>query len=162
MVDLILDQWARQLPDLDASPLAVLGRLHRNYLRYQAQLGELFEEYGINMAAFDVLAALRRSGPPFQQTIGDLAGVTMVTSGGITQRVDRLEAMGLVERVRDATDRRVVYVTLTDKGIETVDRAAYAHFSNEKRMLSGLTETEQRQLARLLKQLERSLESTGR
>ncbi|WP_219417354.1 MarR family winged helix-turn-helix transcriptional regulator [Pseudonocardia nigra] len=159
-VDLILEQWARQDPELDASAMAVFGRLHRSFLRYQAQLARVFEEHGITMAAFDVLAALRRSGPPFRQTMGDLAGITLVTSGGITQRVDRLESAGLVAREKDAHDGRVVHVQLTDEGRALIDRVTRAHFANEKEMLAGLGETEQRQLAKLLRLLERSLEDS--
>lgn len=157
-VDLILEQWARQDPGLDASAMAVFGRLHRSFLRYQAQLARVFEAHGITMAAFDVLAALRRSGPPYRQTMGELAGITLVTSGGITQRVDRLEKSDLVVREKDAADGRVVHVQLTPAGLELIDTVTRAHFANEKGMLAGLTETEQRQLAKLLRLLERSLD----
>lgn len=80
-VDDIVDQWAHQWPELDVSPLKVLGRLHRSYLRYQASLAVVFEEHGINMASFDVLAALRRSGPPYRMTSGQLAESALVTTG---------------------------------------------------------------------------------
>ncbi|MBN9759511.1 Transcriptional regulator, MarR family [Pseudonocardia sp. Ae406_Ps2] len=160
-VDLILDQWARHDPELDPSAMAVFGRLHRCFLRYQSQLTPVFERYGISMAAFDVLAALRRSGEPYRQTMRDLGGVTLVTAGGLTQRVDRLEASGLVRRERDAVDGRVVHAQLTPSGLDLVDQVTRAHFANEREMLAGLDEAEQRRLARLLRRLEQSLDEAA-
>ncbi|WP_285580427.1 MarR family winged helix-turn-helix transcriptional regulator [Actinoallomurus iriomotensis] len=157
-VDLILEQWARELPALDASPMEVLGRLHRSFLRYQGLVSELFDRHGLNMAAFDVLAALRRSGAPYRRTAGELAQIALVTTGGITLRLDRLESAGLVTRERDSDDRRVVFAQLTDKGLDVVNTVAKAHFANEDRMLAGLNEAERRQLGLLLSKLERSLE----
>ncbi|MFD5064229.1 MarR family winged helix-turn-helix transcriptional regulator [Streptomyces sp. NPDC058394] len=161
-VDLILEQWKRELPSLDASPMEVLGRLHRSFLRYQGLLSDLFDCFDLNMAAFDVLAALRRSGPPYRRTAGELADISLVTTGGITLRLDRLERAGLVTRERDPGDRRVVYARLTDRGIEIADVVAVAHFANEERMLAELTGAERRQLGRLLGKLERSLETAER
>lgn len=158
-VEAILAQWGRERPDVDVSALAVFGRLHRGFLRYQTLLGEVFEAHGITMAAFDVLATLLRSGPPYRRTAGELANVSLVSTGGITQRLDRLEAMGLVTRERDPQDRRVVYACLTDKGVAVTNTVVEDHFANELRMLSGLTEAERRQLAKLLAKLERSLEA---
>lgn len=158
VVDLILEQWAHNDPELDPSAMAVFGRLHRSFLRYQAQLVPVFAEHGISMSAFDVLAALRRSGAPYRQTMGDLAGITLVSNGGVSQRVDRLEKAGLVLRERDAEDARIVHVSLTDAGLDLIDKVTRAHFANEKRMLAGLGETDQRRLAKLLSQLERSLD----
>lgn len=139
--------------------MEVLGRLHRSFLRYQGLLSELFECFDLNMASFDVLAALRRSGPPYRQTAGQLADIALVTTGGITLRLDRLEKSGLVTRERDAQDRRVVYACLTERGAEVADVVAVAHFANEERMLSELSAPERRTLARLLSKLERSLET---
>lgn len=159
-VDLILEQWERHVPAVDASPLAVFGRLHRGFLRYQAQAARVLADHDVNMATFSVLAALRRSGPPYRLTVGELAQTALVTSGGSTQRVDRLEASGLVDRVRDLKDARVVHVQLTQKGAELIDLLAAAHFANERRMLTGLTHAERRALAELLRGLERSLEAS--
>lgn len=158
-VDLILEQWARQDPELDPSAMAVFGRLHRTFLRYQAQLAPVFEAHGISMSAFDVLAALRRSGPPYRRTMGDIAAISLVTSGGVTQRVERLERSGLVVREKDAADGRVVHVQLTPAGLELIDQVTRAHFANEEKMLAGLTETERKQLAKLLRVLEHSLDA---
>jgi DNA-binding MarR family transcriptional regulator len=156
-VDHAIAQWAQERPTLDVSALEVFGRLHRTYLRYQSSMSTLFAQYDLNTASFDVLAALRRSGPPFRMTSTDLARTMLVTTGGVTLRVDRLEKSGLVERQRDADDRRVVYVCLTTTGLRVIDDAATAHFQNELVLLDGLNETDQRQLARLLRALESSI-----
>ncbi|MFB4319500.1 MarR family winged helix-turn-helix transcriptional regulator [Actinomadura sp. 21ATH] len=158
-VDLIIEQWQRERPDVDVSGLAVFGRMHRGFLRYSMLLGEVFDRHGINMAAFDVLATLLRSGPPYRKTAGELAGISLVSTGGVTLRLDRLEKAGLVVRERDPDDRRVVYARLTERGLELTNAVVSDHFANERRMLAGLSETEQRQLARLLSRLERSLET---
>ncbi|RJL24417.1 MarR family winged helix-turn-helix transcriptional regulator [Bailinhaonella thermotolerans] len=161
-VEAILAQWRRERPDVDVSPLAVFGRLHRSFLRYQDRISEVFDRYGITMAAFDVLAALRRSGPPYRRTAGELAEITLVTSGGLTLRIDRLEAAGLVVRERDPADRRVVHARLTKEGLALVDEVVEAHFANEREMLAGLTEPERRRLSALLAKLERSLDQAAR
>jgi DNA-binding MarR family transcriptional regulator len=160
VVDRILEQWERNAPEVDASAMAVFGRLHRCFLRYQTQVARIFAEHDVSMATFSVLASLRRSGPPYRLTVGELADIALVTSGGSTQRVDRLESAGLVVRERDGQDARVVHVQLTDKGVALIDEVVKAHFENEKNMLDGLTPTERRRLADLLRKLERSLESS--
>jgi len=157
-IDAIVGQWADQVPDLDVSPMQVLGRLHRSYLKYQSALNVLFDRQGINTASFDVMAALRRSGPPYRMTAGQLSVASMVTTGGITMRLDRLEKAGLVARERDAGDRRIVHAQLTDRGFALVEETARAHFANEGRMLSRLNDAEQSQLAVLLRKLEHSID----
>ena len=158
-VDAILEQWRRELPEVDATPMAVFGRIHRIFLRYQVHVTDLFNEYGINAAAFDILAALRRLGAPYRQTAGALADSSLITSGGISLRVDRLEKAGLVVRERDDVDKRVVYVKLTDVGLDLIEKVAAAHFLNEQDLLVGMTATERRQLSQLLSRLERSLDA---
>ncbi|HEY6493725.1 MAG TPA: MarR family transcriptional regulator [Trebonia sp.] len=157
-VDAILEQWRRELPDVDATPMAVFGRIHRVFLRYQVHITDVFAKYGINAAAFDILAALRRHGAPYRQTAGALAESSLITSGGISLRLDRLEKAGLIVRERDVEDKRVVYVQLTDTGLDLIEKVAAAHFANEENLLVGLTVTERRQLAQLLSRLERSLD----
>ncbi|MEE2034272.1 MarR family winged helix-turn-helix transcriptional regulator [Rhodococcus chondri] len=156
-VDDIVSQWAREWPDLNVTPLEVLGRLHRTYLRYQSAIGRIFDEYDINMASFDVLAALRRAGEPYSMTSGQLAESSLVTTGGITLRIDRLEKAGLVRRERDADDRRIVHAELTDAGKKLVDAVAVAHFENETRMLAEMSTDDQVELAGLLRKLEHSI-----
>ncbi|BDH56753.1 MarR family transcriptional regulator [Tsukamurella sp. PLM1] len=160
-VDFAIAQWGRNWPGLDVSPLGVLGRLHRTYLLYSQQLNDVFEKHGINLASFDVLATLRRSGPPYQMASRELALASLVSTGGVTLRVDRLEAAGLVERERDRDDRRVVYVRLTDAGLEKIHTVAREHFANEARLLEGLSAEERSSLGELLSTLERSIVSAG-
>jgi DNA-binding MarR family transcriptional regulator len=158
-VDAILEQWRREMPEVDARPMALFGRIHRVFLRYQVHITEVFSSYGINAAAFDLLAALRRHGSPYRQTAGALAESALITSGGISLRVDRLEKAGLVIRERDEVDKRVVYVQLTDAGLALIEEVVAAHFANEKELLVGLTASERRQLAQLLSRLERSIDA---
>lgn len=153
----IIRQWAQSRPELDVSALEVFGRLHRSFLLYRSRINGVFEEYGTNEAGFDVLACLRRAEPDFRRTAGELAKQTLVTTGGLTLRVNRLEEAGLVLRERDDEDARVVYVTLSETGRDLVDRVADAHFAELGRMLVGLDSDQQVRLAGLLGVLERSL-----
>lgn len=153
----IIRQWARSRPELDVSALDVFGRLHRSFLLYRSRINVVFEQFGINEAGFDVLACLRRAEPTFRRTAGELAKQTLVTTGGLTLRVNRLEEAGLVVRDRDPDDARVVYVTLSDAGRELVDRVSDAHFAALRRMLAGLDLDQKGELAGLLAVLEGSL-----
>lgn len=157
LVDLILDQWERTSPSLNVASIAVLGRLHRSDLRYQGLVSDELARFDLNTAAFDVLASLRRS-PEHRRTAGQLAEVGLITSGGLTQRIDRLERDGLVSRVKEPGDRRKVYVELTAKGLDVIDQVLEAHFAEQEQMLEGLSQTERKQLAALLGRLEISLE----
>ncbi|MEW2249249.1 MULTISPECIES: MarR family winged helix-turn-helix transcriptional regulator [unclassified Streptomyces] len=153
----IIDDWARERPELDTSPLEVLARLHRTFLRYQTGLTAAIERHGLAVAGFDVLTALRRAGKPYRLTAGQLADSGLISSAGVTLRIDRLEKDGLIVRERDADDRRVVYSRLTDAGLAKVDEVFAEHLDNERRMLAELSPAERRQLARLLSKLERSI-----
>jgi DNA-binding MarR family transcriptional regulator len=156
-VDAIVDQWRHERPDLDPSPIALFGRVHRVYLRYQAVLNKTFAKHGLNSASFDVLAALRRSGAPYRKTGIQLANGSLLSSAGVTFRLDRLEQAGLIERQRDHDDRRVVYSALTETGLEVIDRTIEDHLDAEAAMLTGLTTQERQQLAKLLAKLEQSI-----
>ncbi|MGV0868946.1 MarR family winged helix-turn-helix transcriptional regulator [Corynebacterium kalidii] len=156
-VDGIIAQWARVEPGLDVSPLRVFGRLHRAYLLYSHIISETFDEYGINQAGFDVLASLKRTGPDATVTPSELATQSLVTSGGVSLRLNRLEDAGLVERIRGRQDRRAVGVRLTEKGDELVSRVARHHFAREAELLSDLSDDEQRVLSDLLRRLFHSL-----
>ncbi|MGY1740318.1 MULTISPECIES: MarR family winged helix-turn-helix transcriptional regulator [unclassified Blastococcus] len=160
-VDEIIGQWGRVRPGLDVSAMQVFGRLHRSFLLYRSAIGERFTEAGTTEPGFDVLAALRRSGPEQRLSAGELARQTLVTTGGLTLRVKRLEKEGLVRRERDPEDHRMVYVSLTDTGRELVDRAADLHFDNMARMLEGLTAGEREELARLLGRLYDALQEAS-
>jgi DNA-binding MarR family transcriptional regulator len=157
-VDGVVAAWRRERPDLDTAPLQVMARLHRTFSRYQALLTHSLEAYGLNVAGFDVLTALRRAGPPYRLTAGQLAASGLITSAGVTLRADRLEKDGLIVRERDEQDRRIVYSRLTERGLALVDEVFARHLDNERRMLADLSGDERRLLAALLGRLERSLE----
>ncbi|MEW1862680.1 MarR family transcriptional regulator [Streptomyces sp. NPDC088194] len=161
-VDLVLDQWSRRRPDLDASPMAVIGRLKRLTRLLEGELRRVFAEHGLDAASFDVLATLRRSDPPHHLTPAQLMQAAMVTSGAVSQRLDRLEAADLVARSRSAADARVVHVRLTDQGRALIDEALPAHVANEHRLLAALDTDERDALADALRTLLLSLgDGTG-
>jgi|GEM_PF-699005 len=157
----VLTEWRTELPDTDVSALAVFGRLHRCFLRYQAQVNRVVEHRNISVAALDVLTSLRRAGAPYRRTAGDLAASSLVSTGGITLRAERLEAAGLILRERDENDRRIVYLRLTDTGLALIDQLVDEHFGNELEMLAGLVPAERSRLAALLARLEHSLEAAA-
>jgi len=153
----IQEQWARERPDLDTSAMGIIGRLHRLSDVLHAALRPVFEEAGLTDGDFDVLAALRRAGSPFALTPGQLAETTVITSGTVTKRVDRLAAAGLVTRERVDHDGRVRRIALTQTGRALVDELVGIHFANEERLLAGFSEIERTRLTRLLTQWARSL-----
>ncbi len=157
-VDKIIDQWALELPDLDASPMAVWGRLKRTVKYSERRLAENFSLYQLNSGEFDVLATLRRSGGEFKLKPTDLYQSLMITSGAITNRIDTLEKKDLVKRVHDSEDRRTIYVQLTNTGYELISQAVISHTQTEESLLKGLTKEELAQLDQLLKKLLSSLE----
>ena len=153
----VVDQWASVRPELDVSPVLVIGRLHRVALALTTELVKVYNAHGLGEGDFDVLATLRRTGEPYQLTPTELMDQTMVTSGAVTKRLDRLEGAGLVERRVSDGDRRSRIVVLTEKGRELIDRAAPEHFANEARLLEPLSAGERATLARLLGKLGESL-----
>ncbi|MGI5289835.1 MarR family winged helix-turn-helix transcriptional regulator [Nonomuraea polychroma] len=157
-VDFILKQWGAQRPDLDVSPMAVIGRLSRLSRLIDAELRRTFAAHGLDRASFDVLATLRRSDPPHRLTPAELMRASMVTSGAITQRLDRLEERGLVTRTPSESDGRGVYVTLTEEGFALIDRALPDHVATEHRVLAALSGERREELAGTLRDL---LESLG-
>jgi DNA-binding MarR family transcriptional regulator len=160
-VDAILAQWERERPDVDVSPMGVIGRISRAQLLLGRELKRFFAERGLESWEFDVLATLRRHGAPYELTAGALLNAAMVTSGAITNRIDRLEAKGLVERVRDAADRRSVLIRLTPRGLETVEELVAEHAANEDRLLAALDAGERERLAGALRTLLESLGDTS-
>ncbi len=153
----VVDQWAVVRPELDVSPVLVIGRLHRVALALTTELVKVYNAHGLGEGDFDVLATLRRSGEPYELTPSQLMDQTMVTSGAVTKRLDRLEGAGLVARRVSDGDRRSRIVVLTEKGRELIDRAAPEHFANEARLLEPLSGAERATLARLLGKLGASL-----
>ena len=157
-VDRFAEQWARERPDLDVGPMMVVGRLHRVAELLDQELRTVFAEADLGNGDFDVLAALRRAGAPYRLTPTELAGATMVTSGAVTKRVDRLISQGLVERSVSETDGRGRVVALTPAGKQLQERLHPQHLANEERLLAPLDADERRQLERLLSKLLLSLE----
>lgn len=156
-VDRVLEQWARERPDLDASAMGVVGRIARLARALDRPLQRVFARFGLDRGEFDVIMTLRRTGAPHELTPGALLESMMVTSGAVTKRVDRLERAGLVARKPDPHDRRGVRVGLTPVGLELVDQAVEEHVANEERLLADLTRAEREQLARLLRRLGESV-----
>ncbi|MCA0003104.1 MULTISPECIES: MarR family winged helix-turn-helix transcriptional regulator [unclassified Mesorhizobium] len=149
-----IEQWNRERPDLDVSPMGVIGRLNEaSSLIARERLAPLFARYGLQAGEFDVLATLRRSGAPYALTPTALYEATMVTSGAMTNRLDRLETSGLIVRGPHHNDRRGIVVRLTEKGLALIDEAIAAHVANEHEILSGLTQAERETLSRLLEKL---------
>ena len=152
-VDVILEQWRRERPDLDTSPIGVIGRISRLAREIERRLEPVYAAAGLEPGWYDVLATLRRAGPPYRLRPTDFSETLMLTSSGTTKRLDRLEAVGHITREPDPTDRRGVLITLTPQGHDLIDSASVKHMANEKRILAGLTPADQRALANLLRKL---------
>lgn len=152
-VDRILEQWHRELPDLDTSPISVIARISRLSRILERRIGEVLAEHGLNEPQFGVLAALRRAGAPYCLSPTALYNSLLISSGAMTNRLDRLKAMGLIRRVPDTSDRRSMLVQLTPKGRRTIDRAIAAHADNEARLLASLSRSDRRALAAHLRTL---------
>lgn len=161
-VDEVLAQWRRERPDLDMSPVGVVGRVSRLSRLLESGLRKNFARHGLDASSYDVLATLRRSGAPYQITPGALTRTAMLTSGAITQRLDRLEEAGLVTRTRSRSDGRGVVVTLSDAGLRVLEHVLPTHLETERELLTGLSEQEQAELAALLRKLLATLERPGR
>ena len=143
-------EWRRERPEVDTSPQGVIGRLHRVAALLTEELVAVYERYGLNEGDFDVLATLRRSGAPYARAAGELADHTMITTGGLTKRVDRLVAKGLVERRPGSADARQRIVGLTPMGLETIDAAFTAHMENEHRLIDEIGRADAARLELLL------------
>ena len=159
-VDLILEQWRRERPDLDPSPIAVIGRISRLTRELEQRLEPVYRKHGLEPGWYDVLATLRRAGPPHRLRPTDFTSTLMLTSSGTTKRLDRLEQAGLLTRTPDPEDRRGVLISLTAAGHKLIDATTEAHLHNERRLLNGLTDTEQGRLADLLRKLQLGLPPT--
>lgn len=161
-VDTILGQWARERPDLDASPIGLIGRLHRLADVLNVELRGVFAEAGLGDGDFDVLVTLRRNGAPYELTPGELGASTMVTSSAVTKRIDRLERAGLVTRTVSPEDARSRRIRLTPSGFELVNGLMERHVANERRLVSGLSEQDRSRLAAILRRWGQALESETR
>ncbi|WP_248583465.1 MarR family transcriptional regulator [Nocardioides sp. InS609-2] len=152
----IMQQWHVERPDLDVSPMGIIGRLHRLSDALHEQLRQVFAAAGLSDGDFDILASLRRSGAPYELTPGELSATTVLTSGAVTKRLDRLEGAGLLTREVCADDARSRRIRLTTAGFELVDRLVGEHMANEHRLISDLSDLERSRLAHLLEQWGRS------
>lgn len=160
-LDRIVAQWRLERPDLDTSALAVLGRLFRAASLADAALAEGLSGHHLPAGSFDILAALRRSGEPFELNPTELLRSTMLSSGGMTKRLDRMADAGLVERRDDPDDRRGVLVRLTARGRAAIDAAVGVHVENERRILRALKPKERRSLDGLLRKVLAGLGDPG-
>lgn len=149
-VSRIQDEWRRARPDLDPAPQGVIGRVHRTALALTRELTALYSRFELSEAEFDLLATLRRAGEPFSRPAGELAAHTMVTSGGLTKRVDRLVERGLVTRSGAEGDGRRRMVALTPAGRALIDEAFTAHIVNEHRLVDMIGAADAAELARIL------------
>ncbi|CAM5381463.1 MULTISPECIES: MarR family winged helix-turn-helix transcriptional regulator [Streptomyces] len=152
-VDAIIEQWARVRPDLDTRAMEVFGRIFRLSRTMGDRMERAYKPYGISRGEFDVLATLRRSGEPYTLSPRELSATLMLTTGGMTGRLDKLEGAGLLRRSPDPHDRRGLRVTLTEEGLRLIDEAVGAGLAQESAALSALDAEEAGHLAGLLRKL---------
>lgn len=152
-VDQVRRQWSAEMPELDTTPVAVIARLGRVQAYLEAGLHTVFAEHGLTRQGWDVLASVRRAGPPYRLTPTELHQALMRTSGAITHTLHRLEYAGLIERIPDDRDGRSLLVALTPEGMALVNEVAPRHLANERRILEILSTAEQATLAGLLRTL---------
>ncbi|MFE7618551.1 MarR family winged helix-turn-helix transcriptional regulator [Streptomyces sp. NPDC057496] len=160
-VDAVMDAWRRERPDVDIWPVGVVGRIQRLARLLEAEVQGFFRRHGLDNSEADVLTTLRRSGEPYELTPGQLVKASMVTSGAITKRIDRMVAKDLVERVPDTVDRRTVRIRLTAHGRRTIDDLFALHIANEARLLQALDRDRADELADSLRTLLQSLGDTS-
>jgi DNA-binding MarR family transcriptional regulator len=160
-VDEILRQWRRERPDLDVAPMGLIGRLNRLARQLSREMEQTFRAHGLNAASFDVLATLRRSGPPYALSPGRLMATMMITSGTMTNRIDQLERAGLVARTANPDDARSFIVSLTEAGFAAIDAAVTDHVATQARLVARLPEADRPLLDRLLRRYLLTFEGEG-
>ncbi len=157
-VDKMIEEWRTARSDLDVTAIGPIARLSRALKLMHTVADQTFAAHGLNMAGFDVLSGLRRSGPPFALSVGDLLSTMMITSGTMTNRIDQLEKAGLVERASDPDDARKAIVSLTSEGLNRIEKAIGEHTTAQRELLlKGLSREEIKQLDDLLRKLTNSL-----
>jgi DNA-binding MarR family transcriptional regulator len=158
-VDRVESDWQRERPDIDVSSMGIVSRIWRVGRHLERQRKEQLAEYGSDRGTIDVLGMLRRSGPPYRRSAGELMQSSLITSGGVSQRLDKLENAGLITRDIDRADRRRIDVQLTPAGVELVDSLLAGLMEHDAKVVAqALTATEQRKLEELLRKLLLSLE----
>ena len=160
-IDRFRAQWARELPDVDTRGMDVLGRARRVVQQSRAPIEAALARFGVDAGEFDVLATLRRAGPPYSLRPTELFRSLMISSGGLTARLNRLKSAGLIARPQAPDDGRSLLVELTADGARLVERAFREDMAVEARLVSSLSDTEQIDLASLLRKLGRSLSGQG-
>ncbi|ARR44594.1 MarR family transcriptional regulator [Vibrio campbellii] len=152
-IDRVVSQWAKEKPELDTEPMAIMGRLMRIAKHMENHVAELHKRYDLKMGEFDVLATLRRSGKPYRLTPSELISSMMLTSGAMTNRLDKLEKKGLIAREHSKEDRRSVTVELTAKGFELIDSLIEQHLQAQHELMGSLNSAEKGQVNQALKLL---------
>jgi DNA-binding MarR family transcriptional regulator len=160
-IDTLVGQWSVQHPDLDVQTMARAARLLAVAREMERRIATQAADVGVDLAEGDILFTLRRAGPPFRLSPSALSAALLVSSGTLTNRLDRLERKGLIHRIPHATDRRSTEVELTPRAIKAVDQAVFRHVENERSMLSALSDREQTTLDRLLRKLLTGLGTTA-
>jgi DNA-binding MarR family transcriptional regulator len=162
IIDALQDDWSLQRPDLDTDAMGVVLRIQALEKILGDQAAERLQQFGLHWWQYDVLSALRRQGPPYLLAASELAEAGMLTSGAMTNRIDRLEQKGLVRRLHDPEDRRRVLVQLTETGLQRVDLATKARFETAAAALACLGARQRQQLSGLLRRLLLAQETEAR
>ncbi|MGF1695418.1 MarR family transcriptional regulator [Vibrio lamellibrachiae] len=149
-IERVVEQWATEKPELDTQPMAMLGRLLRVSKHLETHVAEKHKQYDLKLGEFDVLATLRRSGKPYSLTPSELIDSMMLTSGAMTNRLDKLEKKGLIERTHSKEDRRSVFVKLTKDGLVLIDEMMTEHVAVQTSLVDSLSATQKKQLNQLL------------
>lgn len=150
-IDRVVEQWAKQKPELDTDPMAMMGRLMRIAKYMETKVADLHKKYDLKLGEFDVLATLRRSGKPYRLTPSELIDTMMLTSGAMTNRLDKLETKGLILREHSKEDRRSVTVQLTKDGLILIDKLIEEHADVQKSLVKSMTVAQKKQANQLLK-----------
>ncbi len=159
LIDQLQAQWRAERPELDPAPMGVVGRVLRLALLLQQGAEQALEPFGLTLWQFDVLATLRRLGRPYRLSPTQLLREVMLSSGAMTNRIDRLEALALVRRLPDPADRRGVLIELTAKGRQLIDRAIAARFDQAQSVVDHLSQREREHVEHALRQLLVQLET---
>ncbi|MGP8305240.1 MarR family winged helix-turn-helix transcriptional regulator [Vibrio sp. YIC-376] len=152
-IDRVVEQWLKEKPDLDTQPMAIMGRLMRIAKHMETRVAELHKQYDLKMGEFDVLATLRRAGAPYCLTPSALIESMMLTSGAMTNRLDKLEKKGLISREHSKEDRRSVTVELTSDGLKLINNLILEHVEVQRDFIRGLSDEEKIQVNKALKAL---------
>ncbi|WP_404934345.1 MarR family winged helix-turn-helix transcriptional regulator [Nitratireductor sp. L15S-10] len=159
-VDRLRAQWARELPDLDTSPMSILGRIYRLSILVRPGIEETFAAFGLDRGEFDVIATLRRAGAPYRLTPTELYRSLMITSGGLTHRLKRLEKAGLVKRAPSPEDGRSMMVELTSAGKTRAEEAFRADMASELALFAAMPQARRELLEELLRELTHTVMSS--